>query len=99
MIFKDLLGFTSIYRSGEILSKSKEILIFSKKIVITLKMVICSTLNFVFYDFVEVGEGPPGACYQYLGGMEGCHLDPRGYPCDFLSLATVTLGWLSGFDG
>ena len=40
------------------------------------------TINFVFYDLVEVGEGPPGACYQYLGGMEGCHLDPRGYPCD-----------------
>ena len=72
------------------LLKSKEILVFSKKIVIILKMVTCTTLNFVFYALVEVGEGPPGARYQYLGGMEGCHLDPRGYPCVFLSLATVT---------
>ena len=55
------------------LLKSKEILVFSKKIVIILKMVTCTTLNFVFYALVEVGEGPPGACYQYLGDMEGCH--------------------------
>ena len=62
----DFPGFTRICRSGEILLKPKEILVFSKKIVIILKMVTCATLNFVFYDLVEVGEGPPGACYQYL---------------------------------
>ena len=67
----DFQGFTSIYRFGEILQESKETLVFSKKTVITLKMMTCATLNFVFYDLVEVGEGPRGACFQHLGGMEG----------------------------